>query len=162
MDEHECESAFTLGLMTTRTQVPVTEGLFTWPSEEPRLIGARCADCGVMTFPRQNDCPRCNGDHMHEAEFDRRGTLWTFTTQEFIPKSPPFARVESPESFRPFAVGYVEFDGQARVEGRIDCDDLAELQIGIDMEVVVVPLFPDEEDGDQVMTYAFRPVRGEG
>ena len=146
--------------MTTRTQVPVAEGLFTWPSDEPRLIGSRSADCGVMTFPRQTDCPRCTGDDMRVAEFDRRGTLWTFTTQEFIPKSPPFGRPETPESFRPFAVGYVEFDGQARVEGRIDCDDLADLHIGMPMEVVVVPLFPDEETGDQVMTYAFRPIAG--
>ncbi len=147
--------------MTTRAQVPVAKGLFTWPSDEPRLIGSRCADCGVMTFPRQADCPRCTGADMREAEFDRRGTLWTFTTQEFIPKSPPFARAETSESFRPFAVGYVEFDGQARVEGRIECDDLGALRIGMDMEVVVVPLFPDAEEGDQIMTYAFRPAPGE-
>ena len=31
------------------TQVPVAEGIFTWPTEgtDPQLIGSRCADCGA-------------------------------------------------------------------------------------------------------------------
>ena len=146
--------------MTTvpaKQQVPIAPGLFTWPSEEPRLIGTKCTACGVMTFPSQADCPRCAGDSMEQAEFERRGTLWTFTTQEFPPKSPPYARVETLETFEPYAVGYVEFPGQAKVEGRIDAQDLASLRIGMEMEVVVVP-FMDDEQGNEVVTYAFRPV----
>jgi uncharacterized OB-fold protein len=61
-------------------QVPVAEGLFTWPSEEPQLIGAKCPDCGVTTFPRQATCPRCPSERMDEMLLPRRGTLWTFTT----------------------------------------------------------------------------------
>ena len=44
------------------------------------------------------------------------------------------------------------------VEGRIDESDLASLRIGMEMEVVVVP-FMDDEQGNEVVTYAFRPVR---
>lgn len=140
-----------------KQQVPIAPGLFTWPSDEPRLIGTKCTACGVMTFPGQGDCPRCAGDAMEQAEFERRGTLWTFTTQEFLPKSPPYARHDTPETFEPYAVGYVEFPGQARVEGRIDERDLSSLRIGMEMEVVVVP-FMDDEQGNEVVTYAFRPV----
>jgi uncharacterized OB-fold protein len=143
--------------VATKQQIPVDPDLFTWPSDEPALLGSRCAGCGVMTFPAQADCPRCNGRDMRSAEFARRGTLWTFTTQEFVPKSPPYARQETEETFRPFAVGYVEFDGQARVQGRIDTDDLDALEIGMEMEVVVIP-FMDDDDGNEVVTYAFRPV----
>jgi uncharacterized OB-fold protein len=143
--------------MPTKEQIPVAPGLFTWPSDEPRLIGSRCADCGVMTFPAQRDCPGCTGDRMQEALFDRRGTLWTFTTQGFVPKSPPYSIEEDPDTFVPYAVGYVEFAGQARVEGRILENDPAKLVIGMEMEVVVVP-FREDDDGNQVMTYAFRPV----
>ena len=143
--------------MPTAQQVPVAPGLFTWPSDEPRLIGSRCQACGVMTFPQQPDCPRCAGDAMEEALFERRGTLWTFTTQEFVPKSPPYARVESADTFVPYAVGYVEFAGQAKVEGRVDVADLSTLRIGMEMEVVVITLV-DRPDGTEVVTYAFRPV----
>ena len=138
--------------MTVAQQVPVAPGLFTWPSDEPQLIGSRCPHCEVMTFPAQHGCPRCTRDDMEDALFARRGTLWTFTTQAFVPKSPPYIRVETAETFVPYAVGYVEFDGQARVEGRIDVADLSSLRIGMEMETVVVPLV------DDIVTYAFRPV----
>jgi uncharacterized protein len=78
------------------------------------------------------------------------------TTQEFIPKSPPYARVETPDTFEPYAVGYVEFPDQAKVEGRIDEKDFSKLRIGMEMEVVIVPFM--ERDGEQVMSYAFRPI----
>lgn len=35
--------------------VPVAEGIFTWPSDEPQLIGARCTECdtaGVSVLAR--------------------------------------------------------------------------------------------------------------
>ena len=89
---------------------------------------------------------------MEEALFDRRGTLWTFTTQEFPPKSPPYIRTEERETFRPYAVGYVEFTGQARVEGRLTESDPSRLRIGMEMETVTV------EFVDGLTTYAFKPV----
>lgn len=133
------------------TLTPVEPGLFT-EGDAPQLIGSRCGDCGVMTFPKQADCPRCTGQAMEEALFDRRGTLWTFTTQNFIPKSPPYAIVETEETFVPYGVGYVEFEGQARVEGRLTVADPAALRIGMTMETVLIPF------GDGQVTYAFKPV----
>jgi uncharacterized OB-fold protein len=143
----------------TAAGVPVAEGLFTWPSDEPRLIGARCADCGVTTFPRQALCPRCTGDRMEESLLDRRGTLWTFTTQAFPPKSPPYIEPVDAADFEPYALGYLELAGQARVQGRIVGVPFAELRIGMALEVVVVP-FAAREDGTPVLTYAFAPPAG--
>ena len=34
--------------------VPVAEGVFTWPADEPQLIGSRCTACGIVTFPTQD------------------------------------------------------------------------------------------------------------
>lgn len=110
-----------------------------------------------MTFPVQRGCPRCTSEDMEETPFERRGTLWTFTTQGFPPKSPPYAIEVTPETFEPYAVGYVEFPGQAKVEGRLLESDPAKLRIGMEMETVVVPFMTDD-DGNEVMTYAFRPV----
>jgi len=138
------------------TAVPVARGLFTWPSDEPRLVGTRCVECGLMAFPAYVACPRCGGA-TEEAEFDRRGTLWTWTTQGFIPKSPPYAVVETEATFVPYAVGYVEFAEQGRIEGRIVGCEPEDLRIGMEMEVVVVPFMTDAE-GREVVTYAFAPV----
>ena len=71
-------------------QVPVAEGVFTWPRDDPQLIGSRCADCGMVTFPRQDSCPRCASTTMEEMLLARRGTLWAWTTQAF-PPPPPYA-----------------------------------------------------------------------
>jgi hypothetical protein len=63
------------------TQVPVAEGLFTWPSDEPSLIASQTD--GKLHFP-----PRAGGRVSAQAE--RR--LWALTTQSFRPPSPPYDR----------------------------------------------------------------------
>lgn len=139
------------------TGVPVAEGLFTWPSERPQLIGAKCAACGVTTFPTQGTCPRCPSEQMNEVLLPRRGTLWTFTTQEFLPKNPPYAGTETAEEFQPYGVGYVELPGEVKVETRLTTADVDALHIGMEMELVVVP-YRRSADGENVLTFAFRPV----
>ena len=136
--------------------VPVDDSLFTWPSDEPELIGSRCTDCGVMTFPRQSFCPRCTGDGMEDARFARRGTLWTFTTQEFPPPSPPYTGPTG-AAFVPYGVGYVELAGEVKVETRLTTTQ--GLRVGMDMELVLMP-FRTDADGNEVVTFAFRPVDG--
>ena len=137
----------------TTTAVPIAEGLFTWPSDEPRLLGGRCRACATVTFPFQVGCPACAVGELDQVELARRGTLWTFTTQAFPVKDPYLG--PSGDDFAPFAVGYVEL-GDVRVEGRLAEADPARLAIGMQMETVVVP-FRDAE-GHEVMTYAFQPV----
>jgi uncharacterized OB-fold protein len=140
-------------------QVPVDTGVFTWPSEEPRLLGSRCTQCGTHTFPPQDGCPRCTGTSMEQVELATRGTLWTWTVQGFPPKSPPYAGNDDPATFEAFGVGYVELPGQVKVEARLTESDPAKLRIGMEMELAIVPLAVDS-DGNTVVTYAFRPVAG--
>jgi uncharacterized OB-fold protein len=135
-------------------RVPVAEGVFTWPCDEPRLIGSRCAACGIVTFPAQSSCPRCAATEMAEHLLSRRGRLWAWTTQEFPPPSPPYTGPTG-AAFVPYGVGYVELADGVRVETRITRTD--GLAIGIDMELVLVP-FRTDADGNEVVTFAFRPV----
>jgi uncharacterized OB-fold protein len=134
-------------------QVPVAEGLFT---DAPQLIGSRCAACGIVTFPAQDSCPRCASTEMQEHLLARRGTLWAWTTQDFPPPSPPFTGVGG-KAFVPFAVGYVDL-GDVKVETRLTESDPNRLQAGMEMELVVVP-FRTDDDGNEVVTFAFRPVQ---
>jgi uncharacterized OB-fold protein len=137
-------------------EVAIADGLFTWPAAEPQLIGSRCTACGVHTFPRQQGCPKCSGADMEDALLARRGTLWTWTTQGFRPKTPPYGGPETDESFEPYLLGYVELPGQLRVETRIVEAEASQLRLGLEMELVILPF---RRDGDtDVMTFAFRPV----
>ncbi|MFT5204593.1 MAG: putative OB-fold protein [Candidatus Aldehydirespiratoraceae bacterium] len=138
-------------------QVPVAEGVFTWPSDEPRLIASRCTDCDNHMFPVQTDCPRCSGSSTEQVELGRTGTLWTWTIQGYPPKSPPYAGNDDPATFEPFGVGYVEIDGKVRVESRLTTADVDELKIGMDLEMVLDPLYINDH-GDEVVTFAFAPT----
>jgi uncharacterized OB-fold protein len=109
------------------------------------LVAGRCSACGTALFPLRARCPSCGAD-VERILLPRHGTLWTWTTQGFEPK-PPY--VADGDEFEPYGVGYVEFDGLLRVEGRLTRAE--GLTIGMPMEVVAV-----ERAGRT--TYAFAPV----
>jgi uncharacterized protein len=138
-------------------QVPVAERVFTWPSDDPQLIGSRCGTCGIVTFPVQDSCPRCASIEMAEHLLARRGRLWAWTTQHFPPPSPPYAGPTG-KDFVPFGVGYVELPDEVKVETRLTEAEPDALRPGMDMELVLVP-FRTDENGNEVVTFAFRPAR---
>ena len=141
------------------TQVAFAPDVFTWPADEPQLIGAKCAKCAAVTFPLGPSCPRCGTPDPERHLLPRRGTLWTWTTQDFLPKE-PYAGGETLETFRPYGVGLVQLGDEVRVEARLTEADPAKLDFGMEVELAIVP-FRVDEDGTEVMTYAFAPV-GEG
>jgi len=138
------------------TSVPAAEGIFTWPSDLPQLIGSRCTACGIVTFPVQESCPRCASTEMEEHLLSRRGRLWAWTTQEFPPPSPPYNGADG-DAFTPYGVGYVELPGEMKVETRLTEANPDVLSVGMEMELVVVP-FRTDDDGNEVVTFAFRPA----
>jgi uncharacterized protein len=146
--------------MTGSRQIPVAEGLFTWPADEPRLIGARCVGCGLVEFPAGPACQRCGGTEVSQMLLSDQGTLWTFTTQDFRPPSPPYDGADTAETFQPYALGYVELPGEVMVEARLTFggeSDPHRLAIGQPMRLAIVP-YTVRADGTEVMTFAFAPV----
>lgn len=144
----------------TTTQKPVAEGLFTWPPDEStplRLIGSECTACGLVSFPAAADCVRCASTESKERLLAERGTLWTYTTQDFRPPSPPY---DGPEAFEPYSVGYIELPGELLVEARLTEPDPNKLRLGQEMRLTLVP-YRVEDDGTEVMTFAFTPVEEE-
>ncbi|MBN3454098.1 OB-fold domain-containing protein [Mycobacterium sp. DSM 3803] len=136
-------------------QIALAPDISTWPDAEPQLIGSRCADCSATTFPAQARCPRCSGANTAEALLPRQGTLIAWTTQRF----PPGAPYKGPtgKDFVPFGVGLVQLGDVVRVEGRLTENDPAKLQFGMDVELTMVP-FTTDEDGNEVVTFAFKPA----
>jgi uncharacterized OB-fold protein len=131
---------------------PVSDDVFTWPGE-PRLRGGRCRDCGTAAFPRPQGCARCSGRAIDEELLPAEGRLWSWTVQSFRPK-PPF---RGPAAFEPYGVGYVELPGACIVEGRLTIADPEQLYIGQRMRVTVTP-FALDDDGSELLTYAFAPA----
>jgi uncharacterized protein len=139
--------------MSEQTELRVIDdSVIAGTADAPALIGSRCRRCGVIAFPRQASCAACTSSDVEERRLARKGTLWTWTIQCFPPKSPPYAG--SAEDFEPYGVGYVELQGEVRVEARLTESDPERLRIGMPMELVLVPA----PGSDGVLTYAFRPV----
>lgn len=130
----------------------VDDGLFVESDDGPCLVGSNCRSCGTTTFPRQATCPKCARADMADHVLPRRGTLWSFTVQGFRPK-PPYT---GPADFVPYGVGYVELPGALLVEAVLTENDPELLRIGDQMELVVVP-FSRDQDGTEVLTFAFAP-----
>ena len=112
-----------------------------------RLLGGKCAECGVHTFPRLERCPKCGSD-TGEVPLPTSGTLWTFTIQRLQPKAPYL----SADPFVPFAVGYVDL-GPVRVESPLTGKPIDEWTIGDDLELVAGP---PSADGT-ITSFAFGP-----
>jgi uncharacterized OB-fold protein len=136
-------------------QKPIAD-VFTWPADEPRLIGSRCAACGAVTFPAQPRCPRCSQPDMAQLELPRSGTLVSWTTQGF-PPIVPYRGDATGKEFEPFGVGLVQLDDVVRVEARLTESDPEKLDFGMPVELEIVPFYVNDE-GDEILTFAFAPV----
>ena len=124
--------------------------------EEPRLIGSECRQCGTVTFPQQSSCAKCTSEDVHPRELATRGALWTWTIQCFPPKAPPYLERAVAE-FEPYGVGYIELPREVRVEARLTESDPERLQIGMPMELTLIPV----PGASEKLTFAFRPVEEE-
>lgn len=110
----------------------------------PRLLAGKDQN-GRIIYP----IPDGNAGQVLEIiELSSNGTLWSFTRQNFKPK-PPY---DGPEEFEPFLLGYVELPNQIIVQAYIVEAVLEDLEIGMAMEMVIVPF--DHERS----TFAFKPM----
>ncbi len=133
--------------------VAVADGVFVDRPDGARLIAGRRKADGEMRFPMPKGADAALYDAVQLAP---EGKLWSYTVQRFRPKTPPYIGADDEKSFKPYAVGSVEFAGQVIAEGRILVDDPSTLRIGQPMKVDL-EAFPTSTRGE-VVTYAFRPA----
>jgi uncharacterized protein len=130
----------------------IDPSITTWPSDPAHLLGGQCQGCGVVEFPTPRACPACGAADIHTIELPNQGTIWTYTVQGFPPPAPPYLGPSSAETFRPFAVAYVEL-GPVLVEGPL-VGDPATVRIG-DAVTVVFPTLGRDAAGCDVVSFAF-------
>jgi len=140
-------------------RIPIAEGLFAETAEGPRLLGSRCAGCGVPCFPRSEVChnPACADGRMEDTAFGPRGRLWSRAIQNYPPPAP--ARHEEP--YVPYAIGVVDLDEGLRVVGRMSGAAPESVPLGCEVELALEPIARDEAGREQV-TWTFRPLGATG
>ncbi|MDV7241891.1 MULTISPECIES: Zn-ribbon domain-containing OB-fold protein [Rhodococcus] len=117
--------------------------LFRVDGENVHLLASTSSTSQYLVFPAEPD--------RSVIELSSEGTLYTWTSQEFPPPSPPALK---DGEFRSYGVGYVEFPEGLLVEGRLTSCDPSELPIGGRMKVVTIPFAGGE-------TFAFEPIKAD-
>jgi uncharacterized OB-fold protein len=136
---------------------PIATDVLSGVDDGAQLIAGRCVHCSAITFPLRTGCSRCGAEGIERHLLGRHGTLWSWTTQGFTPKAPFNGDLWVGEVFTPWFVGLVEIDSELRVEALLTGVTADSIRIGMPLDLVVVP-FRRDDDGDEVVTFAFAPA----
>ncbi|CDO31177.1 Zn-ribbon domain-containing OB-fold protein [Mycolicibacterium porcinum] len=137
----------------------ITEGLFRIDGDRAVLHASRRRSSGAVKFPAErpelfDGAPEIQGD-IEAIELSTEGTLYTYTTQQFPPPL-PYKGNRDPKVFKPYVVGFVELPEGVLVETLIIGATPDELRIGQSLVSTTTTL--ETEDGDSLVTFAFRPA----
>ena len=143
--------------MSSKERVPALDGWFTLDEAKPHLLGSKCTQCGTYYFPRQkNFCknPACDSETFDEVKLSRTGKVWSFTDACYQPPEP----FVSPEPFVPYTIAAVELaEEKMIVLGQVvDGVNVSDLKAGMEMELVLAPLF--EDDQSVKLTWKWQPI----
>lgn len=112
------------------------------------LLGARCADCGALMFPRRLRCVECFGTNLDEAELSNPGCVMSFTT---VRQAPPGYK-----GAVPYVLGQVEIEG-VTVLAHLTGQPLEDWSVG-DRVVPCGIALNQEEAQARSLGYGFRPA----
>jgi uncharacterized OB-fold protein len=102
------------------------------------LIGSRCLNCGNISIPQRQICPRCNSDKAERIQTNGRGTLAAFT----VIYVPPTSMAEAGYNAKnPYCVGIVSLEEGARISAQIvgvDLSNPSAIKIGLPLKQTFV------------------------
>jgi uncharacterized OB-fold protein len=130
----------------SKTRVPAADGWFTMDEAAPALLGARGTESGSYFWPTAlavSANPSVPGEEREPTPLSRQGTLWSWTTNHYAPPEP----YVSPDPFVPYTVCAVELDTERMVVlGQLATGaDATQLEVGMAMELVLGPLYEDDD-----------------
>ncbi|MBI4186169.1 MAG: OB-fold domain-containing protein [Chloroflexi bacterium] len=142
--------------MTEKRQILVGEGLFTWPSDKPKLIATHCKSCGDYFFPKSFTChnPKCKEKQVEEVTLSQRGKLWSYSVL-YYPPPPPFV---PRDPFEPIPIAEVEIPEGLKIIGMMEGIKPKDIKIGMTLELTVGTLYTDK-NGNDVIGWKFTPVK---
>ena len=143
----------------SKTRVAAAEGWCTLDEAAPHLLGTKGVDSGSYFWPTAiatSGNPAKPGEAREPALLSRRGRLWSWTTNHYAPPEPYVA----PDPFVPYTVCAVELDAEQMVVlGQLATGaDADQLEVGMPMELVLGPLYEDDEH--EYVVWQWAPAGG--
>ena len=141
-----------------KTELPFALGYLTLPlspREQVCLLGTNCQDCGTVLLGTRGRCENCGTSNVKVTPLSQEGKIWSYTIMRYVPSWPfPSVNPYSP----PIPVAWVELPEGVRLVSHIKCSP-EEMKIDLPVKLVVERGWEDE-DGNDVLMYRFRPVGG--
>ncbi|KAB1150890.1 benzoylsuccinyl-CoA thiolase [Streptomyces luteolifulvus] len=134
-------------------------GWFAGDEDDFRLLGTSCSACASVFFPREDArCrnPGCSGGHLVEVPLSRRGRVWSYTDSRYRPPSPYVTNPELP--WEPYALIAVELEPERMVVLGQAAPGLTVADLAVGMEVEVVPGVLHEDEETTWTTWNWRPT----
>lgn len=102
------------------------------------LIGSRCLNCGSISVPQRQICPRCHSEKAERIETKGKGTLAAFT----VIYVPPTSMAEAGYNAKnPYCVGIVSLEEGPRISAQIvglDLSNPSAIKIGLPLKQTYV------------------------
>lgn len=102
------------------------------------LIGSRCLNCGSISVPQRQICPRCHSEKAERIETKGKGTLVAFTVIYVPPTSMADAGYNAKN---PYCVGIVSLEEGPRISAQIvglDLSNPSAIKIGLPLKQTFV------------------------
>ena len=130
----------------SKTRVSAAPDWFTMDEAAPALLGAKGTKSGSYFWPTAvavSGNPSVPGEERAATTLSRQGTLWSWTTNHYAPPEP----YVSPDPFVPYTVCAVELAEEKMVVlgGLATGADESQLAVGMTMELVLGPLYEDDD-----------------
>jgi len=145
---------------TNPQKIPLIQGFWsesTGDAASLRLIGNKCKACGEIFFPprRRPWCIHCQQGALEEVSLGPRGKIATFSIVMQAPGGGFY------KGTVPYAYGCVDLPEGVRVKALFAGADFDRLTVGQEVELVIDPLYQDD-NGQDVVTFKFKPIEGQG
>jgi len=134
----------------TGSLLPVVPFLKIPEHGDPHLEGSRCKSCSAVFLGQRETCSSCGArDQMETIALSNNGELYVFS---IVHRSFPGIEV-------PYVSAIVDLEGGGTVKGNlIDIEpDPAKITMGMPVDVVYQIAPRKDKDGNEYLTYYFKP-----
>ncbi len=118
-------------------------------TDDLRLVGSQCLDCGERHFPEKLCCPNCSSRQLDKVILSETGVIDTYTV---VRQTAPTWKGPVP-----YIIVAVMLDDGVKVTSHlIDCDP-EQVKIGSRVKTVAGKLREDEE-GNEIIAHMFKII----
>jgi len=115
-----------------------------------RLEGTQCSNCDAIQFPPMMICPECKSRNQKPYNLNGKGKVYSYSTV--------YAPLTQFEDMAPYVVALIDLKEGTRITAQLTDVAPADVNIGMDVEMVIRKISERGSNGVISYGYKFRPL----